>query len=196
MRNDSLKEASYSLFLKSLIAVLCFVILLFYLFPDHRLKQTPVQEIIQEPFLTLEDLPPPTRQNRPPSPNKRVQLPSLFIPIPSETEDLPDSLSLPTFPAETGKEVNISPVFREIPPRPVLEIYPNTKKISCKGEIQLYILIDMNGKVAEVEVLKNTTNNSECLRKTLQAVKKTRWLPGRRNGQPESMWVKKTFRFQ
>ncbi len=147
-------------------------------------------------MITLQDLPPRTIQRLPPKRPQRI-LPSLFIPIPVEDEELPEPLEV----AESGQPTNqlgeASPArVVEIPPRPLLEIYPDTGELTCKGEIVLFIFVTQTGKVQDIQVLKNTTNSSQCLQRTIQAVRQTRWLPGRHNGQPADMWVKKTFRFQ
>lgn len=197
MRNDPLKQKSYELFLKSLIGVLIVVILLFYFFPDCSLSPPSSKKKVEMPVFVLEDIPPATQQTLPRKKTVLRKLPSQFIPIPTETEELPESLAVGEKPGRS--EVysgNAAPVVLEIPPRPILEVYPDTREVKCKGEIQLFILISTRGKVLEIQVLKNTTGKDECLKATLRAVRKTQWLPGKRNGMIEEMWVKKTFRFQ
>jgi len=197
LRNDPLKQKSYELFLQSLIGVLIIVILLFYFFPDYSISPEPSKTDLELPVLILEDIPPKTEQTLPRKRRVLRKLPSQFIPIPTETEELPESLAVGEKTAQF--EINsgrATPVVLEIPPRPILEVYPDTREVKCKGEIQLFILISTRGKVLEIQVLKNTTGNDECLKATMRAVRKTQWLPGKRNGVIEEMWVKKTFRFQ
>ncbi len=173
------------------------MICIFYFFPDYTIRTPGAPSSPLIPTIIVEDIPPRTVQTLRRAAPQRLKLPSLFIPVPTEMEELPESLAVSE---PRGEQINFGsqevPRMVEIPPRPMLEVYPATKKIKCRGEIQLYILISPKGKVLEIQILKNTTRSPECIKQTIKAVRKTRWLPGKRNGQVEAMWVKKTFRFQ
>ncbi len=196
MRTDPLHQNAYPLFLKSVISVLVGLIVIFYFFPDFQRERRLPKTTPSQPLIVLQDLPPRTIQYRPKSPVP-VTLPSVFIPIPVEEADWPEELPIEeNAENETLPGTSLTPRIVEIPPRPLLEIYPKINDIPCKGEIILFIFISHRGKVLDVQVIKNTTQHSKCLRQTIEAVRHTRWLPGRRNGQVTDMWVKKTFRFQ
>lgn len=188
-------ENEYAYYLRvSLGIALAFVILVFYLFPDFQLNRTfaPPELDVQ---IFVEDIPKTEQLLRPQ--RKRQILVSQAIPVPVEQEDFPQEITLDTLMFEVGAQGEISASSRgvETPAKPILEIYPEVSKIKCRGNIKLLLLVSRSGTVEEAQVLENTTQNPDCLKRTLEAAMLSKWIPAKVNKENVSSWVVKEYKF-
>jgi TonB family protein len=105
----------------------------------------------------------------------------------SETDDLLDILGteqtpLPALPSTTSAV---------IPPRPVEITWPETKNLShCRDlRVDLRIQVDEKGKILGVETIDGEAPD-ECVQAAIRAARRIVFMPGRVNGQAETMWTK------
>ncbi|MBN2366314.1 MAG: hypothetical protein EH225_10200 [Calditrichaeota bacterium] len=190
----SLREKNryfYEIFKKSLFITLIFLILLFYFIPrfpgitsqkDELSFEIYVSDIPQTSQKNIRSSPPPAR-------------PVGMIPVPSEQADFPEEISLSKIPGEG--QTNAAPVGipPEVPPKPLLEVYPSVSGVTCKGYIRLLLLVDKMGRTASIEVLENSTGQDTCLTLVKEAVRKSRWIPASVEDKPVDSWVVKTYTF-
>jgi TonB family protein len=105
----------------------------------------------------------------------------------SETDDLLDDIlgteqtPLPSLPSTTSAV---------IPPRPVEITWPETKNLShCRDlHVDVRIQVDENGKILGVETIDGQVPD-ECAQAAIRAARRIVFLPGRVNGQAETMWT-------
>lgn len=80
-------------------------------------------------------------------------------------------------------------------PRQILEAIPE-RLDGFKGIIKLSVRIGKDGLVKDHKVLQNTTNNSICLVKVLEAAYKSKWQSVKIEGKVVEYWTEKTYRFE
>jgi hypothetical protein len=83
----------------------------------------------------------------------------------------------------------------ETPPKPILEVYPTVSGLSCTGYIRLLLLVNKNGSAESIEIIENTTQADTCLSLTIEAVRKSRWIPAKIDKKAVDTWVTKTYKF-
>lgn len=176
----------------SLLLSLCFLVLVFYLFP----RFSEIKKIKTEPLqisIYVSDIPQTHQPTRKPHFPPARSVSSLYVPV--EDQNLPEEVNHEAFyenkPAENFFE-GISP---EIPAKCWLEVYPSTLGVTCKGYIRLLLLVNARGQVETVEILENTTMADTCLSLVRQAAFKSRWIPAEVKGQPVNSWVTKVYKF-
>jgi hypothetical protein len=176
----------------SLMITLGILILVFYLFPrfsDRRvLKTQPIQIRIY-----INDIP----QTRQPQRMKRLppRRPVTFIPVTGEEPDFPDEIVLEELTGtaySSGSEISLPP---ETPAKSLLEVYPSTSGVTCKGYIRVLLLINKTGMVETAEVLENTTLADTCISLVREAALKSRWIPAKVKDEAVSSWVVKEYKF-
>ena len=86
-------------------------------------------------------------------------------------------------------------VMLSFTPRQILEVVPE-RLDKVKGIIKLSVRIGKEGLVKDHKVLQNTTDNSSCLVKVLEAVYKSRWQAVKIEGTFIEYWTEKTYRFE
>jgi hypothetical protein len=79
-------------------------------------------------------------------------------------------------------------------PRQILEVVPQNVE-GVKGTIILVLKIGTDGFVKEDKIIYNTTNNSECLKNTIDAAYKSRWEQIKIEGKQIQYWIEKTYKF-
>jgi hypothetical protein len=79
-------------------------------------------------------------------------------------------------------------------PRQILEVVPQNVE-GVKGTIILVLKIGTDGFVKEDKIIYNTTNNSECLKNTIEAAYKSRWEQIKIEGKQIQYWIEKTYKF-
>ncbi len=193
MINRKSNVAQYRFVFKvALLVSIMSLTLLFYLFPKfpviaHRQKKKLDLKIyVSDIPLTLQKKPGRPLPPRKPTLGPFVAVEDAELPemLPVESPSLPGSL----MQAGPGKPV-------EVPARPLLEYYPSMKGKPCQGEIQVLILINANGKVEDIQIVKNTTIDPTCLQRVKEAIRKTRWIPAKVGGKNVASWVSKTYKF-
>ena len=164
----------------------------FYLFPKfERISQPPEEQIDIKIYVS--DIPQTLQRNNATSlpPAK----PYGFIPVPAEEADFPEEFSFSLIPG-TGETPGLTGgIVPEIPPKPILEVYPTVSGVSCSGHIRLLLLVNKKGIAEAFEIVENTTLQDTCVSLAIEAAKKSRWIPARVNDEAVDTWVTKTYKF-
>lgn len=189
----------------SLIISLAFLILAFKYFPDLSSGDV-VLEGPQELF-TVEDIQQTKQENRPPPPPKPP------IPIEAPTDDVIDDIEIasteidyeakfeapPPPPKEEKKIVEEEPTYFvavEEMPEPIggiagiqsKIIYPEiAKRAGVEGKVYVLAFVDENGDVTKAVISKGI--GAGCDEAALEAVKKTKFKPGKQRGKPVKVQV-------
>jgi protein TonB len=181
----------------SLVAALALLIVAFKFFPDLQGKDV-VSEGPQELF-QVEQIEQTKQENRPPPPPK----PPIPIEAPSsdvledieigDTEiDINEQMEAPPPPKEDKKVVEEEPVYFvavEEMPEPIGGIgeiqkkivYPEiAKRAGVEGKVYVLAFVDESGIVTDAKIIKGI--GAGCDEAALEAVKKTKFKPGKQRG--------------
>lgn len=194
MHSNREKETQQRFIFKcSLLITLCFLVLIFYLFPrfseNKKITTEPLQIQIQ-----VSDIP-QTYQSKQKEQHLPPARPASSIYAPMEDQNLPDEMNLEGFYENQSTENSIEGITPEVPAKPWLEVYPSTLGVTCKGYIRVLLLVNTKGQVEAMEILENTTTTDTCLSLVQQAAFKSRWIPAEIKGQPVNSWVIKVYKF-
>ncbi len=189
----------------SLIAALALMIVAFKFFPDFKgggVKIEGPQELFQ-----VEQIDQTKQENRPPPPPK----PPIPIEAPSsdvledieigDTEiDLSEQMDAPPPPPKEDKKVvEEEPVYFvavEEMPEPIggiaeiqkKIIYPEiAKRAGVEGKVYVLAFVDETGTVTDAKIIKGI--GAGCDEAALDAVKKTKFKPGKQRGKPVKVQV-------
>lgn len=188
----------------SLIISLVILIVAFKFFPDIKSKEV-VLEGPQELF-TVEDIQNTRQENRPPPPPK----PPIPIEAPSDdvledieigdTEiDFDAEMEAPPPPPKEEKIVEEEPTYFvavEEMPEPIGGIaaiqskivYPEiAKRAGVEGKVYVLAFVDETGTVTDAKIIKGI--GAGCDEAALDAVKKTKFKPGKQRGKPVKVQV-------
>lgn len=188
----------------SLIIALAIMIVAFKFFPD--LKEKGMQLEGPQELFTVEDIQQTKQENRPPPPPK----PPIPIEAPSEdvledieigdTElDMDAQMEAPPPPPKEEKVVEEEPTYFvavEEMPEPIGGIkaiqekivYPEiAKRAGVEGKVYILAFVDESGTVTKANVLKGI--GAGCDEAALDAVKKTKFKPGKQRGKPVNVQV-------
>jgi protein TonB len=188
----------------SLIISLAFLIIAFKFFPDVKAKGVKV-EGPQELF-TVEDIQHTKQENRPPPPPK----PPIPIEAPSDdvlddveigsTEiDMNEQVEAPPPPKEEKKIIEEEPTYFvavEEMPEPIGGIqaiqskivYPEiAKRAGVEGKVYVLAFVNEQGDVTKTEIIKGLGAGLD--EAALNAVKQTRFKPGKQRGKPVKVQV-------
>ena len=76
-------------------------------------------------------------------------------------------------------------------------VYPElARKASIEGVVYLDILVDKEGKVRDIQVLKGSGTNVGFEESAVQAVKQWTFSPAIQNGKPVACWLTQPIKFQ
>ncbi len=185
----------------------------------------PFTHIVAKPERHLElrkasavDLPPPVEEEPPPPPEQQAQE---EVPPPPTMDDLPQQIPviadldvavgaggfLPGFMASAGGPSSeeaeaVNDVFGvadlEERPQPSAQFppaYPNEmRRAKVEGSVTLAFVVDESGRVEDPRVEKSS--HPEFERSALEAIRKWKFRPGRKDGQPVRAYLVQTFRFR
>jgi protein TonB len=188
----------------SLILSLVVLIVAFKFFPDFKGKEVKL-EGPQELF-KVEDIQQTRQENRPPPPPKPpipIEAPSSDvledIEIGSTEIDQNQQLDAPPPPPKQEKIVEEEPVYFvavEEMPEPIGGIaaiqqkivYPEiAKRAGFEGKVYLLAFVDETGTVTDAKIIKGI--GAGCDEAALDAVKKTKFKPGKQRGKPVKVQV-------
>lgn len=198
-----LKRKYRRVFETSLIIALALLIIAFKYFPEF--EQTELNLEGPQELVQVEDVEATKQEAAPPPPPK----PPIPIEAPSdevledieisETElDVDAEVAAPPPPVEEEEE-EVEPVFFvavEQQPEPIggLEgiqkriVYPEiAKRAGVQGRVFVKAYVDENGNVVKVELLKGI--GAGCDEAAMEAVKNTKFSPGRQRGKPVKVQV-------
>jgi periplasmic protein TonB len=188
----------------SLIGSLAFLIIAFKFFPQLEGKDMKL-EGPQELF-TVEDIQHTKQENRPPPPPKPpipIEAPSddvlEDIEISSTEIDFEAQIEAPPPPPEEKKVVEEEPTYFvavEEMPEPIGGIqgiqskivYPEiAKRAGVEGRVHVLAFVDEKGNVTKVEILKGLGAGLD--EAAMNAVKQTKFKPGKQRGKPVKVQV-------
>jgi len=150
--------------------------------------------------IEVTDIPPTEQFRRPPPPPK----PS--IPIPTESEDVPEDLTIdetaldlsdippPPPPPDEGDMIFVA--FDE-PPTPIggfMAIqkalrYPEiARKAGIEGRVTVHVLVSEKGEVVRTKILQSL-GHSGCDQAAVNAIEKVKWNPAMQRDKPVKVWV-------
>ncbi len=199
-----LRKQYSRIFEVSLILSLAFLIIAFKFFPDIKAKNVKV-EGPQELF-TVEDIQHTKQENRPPPPPKPP------IPIEAPSDDVLDDVEIgsteidvnevveaPPPPKEDKKIIEEEPTYFvavEEMPEPIGGIqaiqskivYPEiAKRAGVEGKVYVLAFVNEQGSVTKAEILKGLGAGLD--EAALNAVKQTKFKPGKQRGKPVKVQV-------
>lgn len=189
----------------SLIVALALLIVAFKFFPDLKGQDVKIegpQELFQ-----VEDIQQTKQENRPPPPPKPP------IPIEAPSSDVLEDIEIgdteidineemdapPPPPKEDKKIVEEEPVYFvavEEMPEPIggigeiqkKIIYPEiAKRAGVEGKVYVLAFVDESGAVTDAKIIKGI--GAGCDEAALDAVKKTKFKPGKQRGKPVKVQV-------
>lgn len=187
----------------SLIIALLVMIVAFKFFPDLG-KSDAILEGQQELF-TVEDIQQTKQENRPPPPPKPP------IPIEAPSEDVLEDIEIASTeidftatieappPPKEEKKIEEEPTYFvavEEMPEPIGGMqaiqskirYPEiAKRAGVEGRVYVLAFVDENGDVTKAEILKGLGAGLD--EEALNAVKKTKFKPGKQRGKPVRVQV-------
>ncbi len=176
-----------------MVAVLILLISVFLLFQRIPEKNAPVP-VFRVPALSVTIIPRTVQKTKTaPPPEKPV------IPVSSDEIDILDNIPVhyPKKNRNLHLETHGAYQVEELPyvPRQILEVLPANCGQKIQGRIDLALLIDTEGHVKDVRVLKNTTASDLCLKNVLQAVHQSRWEAVTIDVKKVSYWISKSYVF-
>lgn len=114
---------------------------------------------------------------------------NLVIEAPKEDKIVIDDNALPPPDVFIAYETPPTPV------RPLKPVYPElARNAGIEGYVTLYVLIDKDGKVRDIQVRKGVGGGLD--EAAVEAVKAVPWTPAIQNNRPVSVWVSVPVRFR
>lgn len=186
---------------QAVIYVLCFILLVFLLFPK-KFKKAAVQNRAVLIDFTVESVPATKQLVRRGKP--RPKKPA--VPIPAEDLDFPEDATIDedmfawNFGGSPFGNSGVSASKADtIPPRPILQVMPEypeqLRKKKIKGSIKLLVRIGNNGVVKDVIVSDNSTGNDICEKIAIEAAYKSSYMPAKIEKKAIDMWTSCTYSF-
>jgi len=196
MQNSYKQGYSVRLYI-GLNCALCFLIIMFYVFPVFELENVvPIKTI--QPEIIVVNIPRTTQIK---AKNKtRPILP--VIPVPSDEPEILEEITIPA-----SDEINIPALLQPGPeilhadelsftPRQILEVVPENMDPELRGVITLYLRIGKDGKVKEHQVKENSTASETCLAEVIKSAYKTVWESVSIKNKTYEYWIEKSYRFE
>lgn len=192
-----LKERFPLYFRTSILIAICIFIITFYLIPHYTLhpyvprveKATKVEELPEE-IKRVEELPPPPKPQLPVEAESEEEIQQATI---QKTADFETFEKMPVQPEAETPEF----VAYDTPPRPkkiIKPVYPEiSKKAGIEGTVIVKLLIDVDGNVLRVKILKGLTPDINSAAK--QAALATKFYPAKQRDKPVKVWVSYPIRF-
>ncbi|MCK4271997.1 energy transducer TonB [bacterium] len=184
-------------FEKALILSLAIHLFIFLTYTEVEVK--PYETIAKQVVVEVQDIPETQQLKKLPPP------PRPSVPIESESEDLPEDVTIET----TDLRVDVAPppppppmadefVAYDTPPKLIRLVKPKypdiARKAGIEGMVILKILVDVDGKVIDARVLKSL-GNVGCDEAALEAAKKCLFEPALQRDKPVKVWVSYPVRF-
>ena len=184
-------------FEKALILSLAIHLFIFLTYTEVEVK--PYETIAKQVVVEVQDIPETQQLKKLPPP------PRPSVPIESESEDLPEDVTIET----TDLRVDVAPppppppmadefVAYDTPPKLIRLVKPKypdiARKAGIEGMVILKILVDVDGKVIDARVLK-PLGNVGCDEAAVKAAKKCLFEPALQRDKPVKVWVSYPVRF-
>jgi protein TonB len=192
-----LKERFPLYFRTSLLLAVLFFIVGFYLFPDYALhpyvpkvdKLTKIEDLTEQ-IEKVEELPAPPKPQLPVEAESEEEIQQATI---EKTADFETFEKMPIEPIGETPEF----VAYDTPPRPkhiIKPVYPQiAKQAGIEGTVILKLLVDVNGKVLKVKVLKKLAPDLD--QAAVSSAYATLFYPAKQRDKPVKVWVSYPVRF-
>ncbi len=195
-----LKSRYRRVFEISMVISLFLMILVFQAMRAVQLEKTEVAA--KEIKIEVADIPPTEQFKKPPPP------PRPSIPIPTESEDVPEDLTIesteldlseipePPPPPEEDDDAAIFVAYDE-EPRPIGGFaaiqralkYPEiARKAGIEGKVIVHVLVNEKGIVEKTKILKSL-GHSGCDEAAVNAIRSVKWKPALQRDKPVKVWV-------
>lgn len=179
----------------SIVIVLLFLIIFFWNFPKigsvaielppvphHQIRMIQIPRTIQR---VKRKAPPPVRPS---------------VPVPSDDIEILQEIPLKSSfnisaKGEISTDVPLSEDDLPYIPRQIVEVLPRVDDLKVHGEVTLRLLIDTNGRMKDFKVISNSTGNPICLKRVIEAARKSRWEVIQLNQNKVEYWLTKQYRF-
>jgi protein TonB len=184
----------------SSIVTLVFMLVTFQILRAIDLDRVEVGQ--DEVKINVEEIPQTEQFKKPPPPPKPA------IPIPTESEDIPDDLTIddtildfsdipapPPPPADEG-EMNIFVAYDEAPSpiggfqaiQKALRYPEIARKAGIEGRVIVQVLVSEEGKVVNTRIMKSL-GHTGCDDAAVNAIKQVKWKPALQRDKPVQVWV-------
>ncbi|NOZ55653.1 MAG: TonB family protein [Calditrichaeota bacterium] len=185
---------------RAVVATLVLLIVFFVAFKEVRVqRQKPAPVAIRA--LTVEEVPATRQGSRRPPPRRPA------VPIPSESEDLPEDETIEETTLQEGSGERASQGSSEgvggevfYLPRTIRDVipeYPEKLRGKVKGVVKLMLEVGPDGRVRKVLVVENSTGSPVLEKAAVKAARQCLfWPPRDAKGRPVSVWVPKLYRFE
>jgi len=196
--NSSDLKRRFPLYFKtSFLLAVVFFIAGFYLAPHYTLhpyvpkvsKVTKVEEL-PEQIERVDEVQPQAKPQLPVEAESEAEIEKATI---EKTADFETFEKLPVQPEAETPEF----VAYDTPPKPKSRVKPDypeiAKKAGIEGTVILKLLIDVDGKVLNVKVLKGLTQDTN--KAAMRAAYATQFYPAKQRDKPVKVWVSYPYRF-
>ncbi len=161
--------------------------------------------------IEVEEIPPSEQIKRPPMPARPT------VPIPTEDEDVPEDETIET------TEIDFDNI-PDPPPEPVEDdpgsytfipydeppemiggmaalkkhlVYPEiARKAGVEGVVHIGVLVDAQGNVAKLQVLKSSVSNVGFEEAAMKALRQVKWKPAFQRDRPIKVWISIPVKFR
>jgi len=179
--------------------VLSLALHLFVFLTYTKIEVKPYQSMAKQVVVEVQDIPETQQLKKLPPP------PRPAVPIESESEDLPEDVTIET----TDLRVDVAPppppppmadefVAYDTPPKLIKLVKPRypdiARKAGIEGMVILKILVDVDGRVIKAKVLKSL-GNVGCDEAAIEAAKQCLFEPALQRDKPVRVWVSYPVRF-
>jgi len=191
----------------ALTFALLICIILFQAF--KKIERKNVEKQIELEKIEAEEIPQTQQEKLPPPPSRPA------IPIESESEDIPDDVTIddteinfeelpPPPPPPVEDETASFFVAYDEPPEPIggfmaiqkKLVYPEiARKAGIEGTVTVQAQISEKGEVINTRILV-PLGNSGCNEAAIAAIKAVRWKPAKQRDKPVTVWVSIPVRFK
>jgi len=191
----------------ALVLSLLLCIIVFQAFKKFEHKETASNIEIQK--IEAEEIPQTQQEKLPPPPSRPL------IPIESESEDIPDDVTIeetdidfdkvpPPPPPPADDDDSFVFVPYDEAPTPIGGFaaiqkklkYPEiARKAGIEGQVVIYAKIDKKGSVIRTKVVK-ALGNSGCNEAAIKAIKAVKWKPAMQRDKPVTVWVSVPVKFR
>lgn len=184
------------------ISMVIALFLMILIFQAMRAVELDTVETVQKEIqIEVADIPPTEQFKKPPPP------PRPSLPIPTESEDVPEDLTIESTeldlseipeppPPPEEDDLNIFVAYDE-EPRPIGGFaaiqralkYPEiARKAGIEGKVIVHVLVNEKGVVERTKILKSL-GHSGCDQAAVKAIRSVKWKPALQRDKPVKVWV-------
>jgi protein TonB len=203
MNKDFEWDEYYSIVFRiGLVISLAFLLLVFIIFPKEFFYRPYIPK--KEVSTVLEQLPPELEQIAEPPPAER---PKIAVVSEAQTEEEAEEASkigktefTEIYKKTEETEIPIVPFWKvEVKPKEIYlpkPVYPEiARQLGHEGDVVVEALVDIDGSVADVRILKSS-GNPELDKAALEAARQAKFTPAKQRDMPVRVWVSIPYKFR